>query len=175
MARTRPTVKLRPRLSLFEYKKLANCSKGATIVIMGQQLDLGWASRWVAVTSLLGSMAAISLPGSTSQIAGIAVILAVAALAMLAGHRWSLIIIVAAQIMILGKVWPIAFHAGSTLVAVAAIVATVCALPGLILLRKTVPTTVELFAGKRSRRVNNMTYRVCSVLVAVWLLMPVVA
>ncbi len=139
---------------------------------MGQQLDLGWASRWVAVTSLLGSIAAISLPGSASQIAGIAVILAVAALAMLAGHRWSLIIIVAAQIMILGKVWPMAFHPGSAWVGAAAIVATLCALPGLVLLRKTVPTTVELFAGKRSGRVNNATYRVCSVLVVVWLLVP---
>ena len=141
---------------------------------MGQQLDIGWASRWIAVTSLLGALAAISLPSSTTEVAGIAVILAVAALAMLAGHRWSLIVIVAAQIMILGKVWPIAFHAASTWVLVAAIVASLCALPGLVLLRKTVPTTVELFAGKRSRRVNNATYRVATVLVAVWLAAPAV-
>jgi len=160
-------------MSPLDYKKLPNCTGVATIVIMGQQLDIGWASRWIAVTSLLGAIAAIALPTSAVQVSEIAVILAVAALAMLAGHRWSLIIIVASQIMILGKVWPVAFGAGSTWVMAAAIVATLCALPGLVLLRKTIPTTVELFAGKRSGRVNNATYRVCSVLVAAWLIFPV--
>lgn len=141
---------------------------------MGRQLDLGPASVWVGLTALVGSVAAIALPGAASQVTGIAVILSVAALAMLAGHRWSLIIIVAAQIMMLGEVWPIAFHPSSTWVGAAAMIATLSALPGLVLLRKTVPTTVELFAGERSGRVNTAAYRVCSVAAGVWVLVPAI-
>ena len=137
-------------------------------------LDLGEKNRWVALSALLGALAAISLPGAASQTAGMAVILAVAAIALLAGHRWSLMIIVAAQVLILGKVWPIALH-GSGMVEGAAIVATLCALPSLVLLRKTVPTIVELLVGKRSAPVNTTAYRACSVLVGVWLLLPVLS
>jgi|GEM_PF-4314548 len=132
-------------------------------------------SIWVGLTAFVGSIATIALPGSASQVTGIAVVLAVAALAMLAGHRWSLIITVAAQIMMLGEVWPIAFHPSSTWVGAAAMVATLTALPGLVLLRKTVPTMVELFAGQRSGRVNTTTYRLCSIAAGVWLLAPVLS
>lgn len=157
-----------------QYPEISTDSAREQVWSPSPALDLGEKTRWVALSALVGALAAISLPGAASQTAGMAVILAVGAIALLAGHRWSLMIVVAAQVLILGKVWPIALH-GSGMVEGAAIVASLCALPSLVLLRKTVPTILELLVGKRAAPVNTTAYRACSVLVGVWLLLPVLS
>lgn len=127
----------------------------------------------MAVPALLAAGAALSLPGPTGQETGIASILAVGAIALLAGHRWGLLIAAAAAVGLLGKVWPIvAAPDTSSWGLVAAWAAVVTAIPGVVLFFTTLPRTVELAIGRRDGRVHRAGTVAFAAAAAVWLLAP---
>lgn len=148
---------------------------------MGRQVE-GTASNikrfriapgWMAIPALLAAGAALSLPGPTGQEAGIASILAVGAIALLAGHRWGLFIAAVAAVGLLGKVWPIVAAPGTSawgLVAAWAAIAT--AVPGVVLFFAALPRIVELAIGRREGRVHRAGTVAFAVAAAAWLLAP---
>lgn len=131
-------------------------------------------TRLVASAGLAGALAAILLPAS-AQVSEIAAILALASLAILAGHQWGVMVLVAADVVLLGRVWPlVVYEWPPTLpVQLTAYAALAGALPGLFLLRRTVPHWLELVfgdrAGQRMRATGSVLVSGAS---ALWLLMP---
>lgn len=128
----------------------------------------------VAGSGFAGSLAAIALPGSANT-PEIAAILALGALALLAGHGWALPVVVTADVILLGKIWPlIVFEWPPTLgVQLAAYAALLGALPGLFLLHRALPHAVDLIVGsKPSPRLRAAAVAMTSVLNLVWLVQP---
>ena len=127
---------------------------------------------WVAGSGLLGALAAM-LETTSGNLSEIAAVLAVGALAMLAGHRWGLLIVVIADVMLIGRMWPIvAFPDHQTTASVAiAIVALLSTLPGVVLLGRTMPKTVEVLLGRHSH-LHSTGVVCCSIFLAVWVVIP---
>lgn len=151
---------------------------------MGQQLFGSSSSHSVprlltfllAGAGLVGSLAAIALPASV-QVSEIASVLAVASLALLAGHQWGLIVLVAADVVLLGRVWPsIVYEWPPTMsVQLATYAALAGALPGLFLIRRTVPHSLELIFGSApSHEVRVKATAWAAGLSALWLVLPIV-
>ena len=129
---------------------------------------------WVAGNGLLGAIAVMLLPGAMGQSPEIAAVLAVGAIAMLAGHKWALLVVALADAMLVGRVWPIiAFpdHQSSLAVGIA-MVALLAAVPGLVQLGRTMPRTVDIIIGTRSPRVHSASVLCSSVLLAAWVVAP---
>jgi hypothetical protein len=131
-----------------------------------------------ALLALLSAGSAMALPGPAGDITGFSSVLFVGAIALLAGHAWGILVIAAAEVLILGKVWPIvselsttgelASHAGA-----AAIVTTLGALPGLALFVVTLPFMVEVIIGAKDSRVQRPGEVVSSLAAVAWLLQPI--
>jgi hypothetical protein len=75
--------------------------------------------------------------------------------------------------MLIGKMWPIvAFPDNQTTASVGiAIIALLCTLPGLVLLTKTIPKTVEVIVGRNSQLRSPGVF-FCSLLLVVWVVLP---
>jgi hypothetical protein len=65
---------------------------------------------WAAVPALLGAIAALALPGTTSPATAEAAMLAVGALALLAGHTWGLLVALSSHVPLVGRIWPALTH-----------------------------------------------------------------
>jgi hypothetical protein len=104
----------------------------------------------VAISGLASALAAITLP-ATAQTAEIASILAMGALALLAGHDWGLPVVTLAEVVLLGRLCPVIVYdwPPTPAVQVATYTALLGALPGLVLLRRGLPHAVELLLGPR--------------------------
>lgn len=124
-----------------------------------------------------GSLAAILLPTSV-EASGIAAVLALGSLALLAGHAWGLPVVVAADVVLLGKVWPLVVYQEwppGLAVQVAACAALAGALPGLVALPRTLPGAVDLLAGRRpAPALRALAVGVSFVLAVGWLALPAV-
>lgn len=128
----------------------------------------------VAGAGLASSLAAIALP-SSSYTAEIAATLAVGALALLAGHTWGLLVVTAADVILLGRVWPLVFYnwPPNAATQLATYTALAGALPGLFLLRRSLPQAIELLMGPGSSPRVRSAAMVCGMLLSVcWLLLP---
>src|SRR4051812_39447629 len=90
-----------------------------TVVIVRRQLTMHRLSSrmrrlgpaWAAVPALLGAIAALALPGTTSPASAEAAMLAVGAIALLAGHTWGLLVALSSHVPLVGRVWPALAHA----------------------------------------------------------------
>jgi len=87
---------------------------------------------WVAATGLVAAFAALPLP-SHAHSAELASVLAVGAIAALAGFRWGLAVVVAAEVFLVAAVWPLAILARPPSLAaqIAVTVACLGAVPGM--------------------------------------------
>jgi hypothetical protein len=125
--------------------------------------DLGRLGWGVAGLGLCAALLAFALPLSghdAQMVPEIASVLAVGAIALLAGHRWAVAIVVVADVLLFGAVWPLAVWARppSAYAQVIASLALVGALPGLALLRRSLRPTVDLLVGGgRSKRFRAAT------------------
>lgn len=92
------------------------------------------------------------LPGH-NHIPELAAVLAIGSLALLAGYRWGLAVLVVAEIFLVGAVWPLAFLAKPPSVAaqIAVIVSCCGALPGVLSLRTGAAEVVGLCGWRRNR------------------------
>src|SRR5690606_40605440 len=94
------------------------------------------------------------VPGPAGSITGVASVLVVGALALLAGHRWAMLVIAAGDVLLVGQLWPAAVGiegAPSAFGEIATVVSLVCALPGLLLFVRHLPALVEVVLGGRTR------------------------
>ena len=160
------------------YRSLLDlCPPSVTIVIMGRHFP--W-QRWyyaVAGAALLSALAALMLPGPSGDITEIAAVLLVGAVALLAGHRWGALIVAIADVLMLGKLWPVLAFGGTEASAahITAATALVGALPGLVLLGWTIPKTVEVLVGRPSGRLHAAGVSACCVGLALWVSFPAFA
>jgi hypothetical protein len=60
-----------------------------------------------ALLAILCAGSAMALPGPSGDITGFSSVLVVGAIALLAGHAWGILVIAAAELLIVGKAWPI--------------------------------------------------------------------
>lgn len=110
---------------------------------------------------LLAALAVLPLPtvGVTPEVAST---LAVGAVALLAGQRWGLAVVVLADIAQIGALWPRAFlhDPPSTMAQIGVAIGLAGALPGLISLGRAVPELAELVLGQPTPRGRAMTHGV---------------
>jgi hypothetical protein len=164
-----------------------NCQTPLTIVIMGRHLAettrlLRWkyASLVFALIALLSASSAMAIPGPASDVTGFASVLFVGAIALLAGHAWGILVIATAEMLIVGKVWPIVtsiFTSGTpdSLSALSATTALLTALPGLALFVATLPFAVEVVLGQKQNRAHRSGVVISSVASVLWLLQPMLS
>jgi len=127
---------------------------------------------WVAVTALIAACAALPLP-SHAHSAELAAVLAIGAVAALAGHRWGLAVVVLAEVALVASVWPLAILARPPSVPAQIAVAVAClgAVPGVARLVRGDDAVLELL-GVTSPRWRRPTSRGLIVLSAVVLAWP---
>jgi hypothetical protein len=132
-------------------------------------------TRLVAVAGLASAIAAIALPAS-AQTSEIAAILTVGALALLAGHGWGLPVVTVVEVILLGRLWPLVVYDWPPTPEVQVVVYTalVGALPGLLLLRRTLPRAVDLLLGTECPpRLHAAAVALAAALSGLALLLPV--
>src|SRR5688572_27989981 len=117
---------------------------------------------WIAMPALGGAAAALLVPGASSTVMAGATLLAVGALAVLAGHTWGLMVVLPAHITLVGRLWPSLALKGPThtdpvdLGTGAITVVLVTALPALILSAMLLPRMVSNVMVNRSAREQSM-------------------
>ena len=127
----------------------------------------------IAAASLVASIMAMVLPGPSSGVTQIAAILAVGSLALFAGHRWGLMVVGVADVLLLGQIWPLlAFGHNPPWTWATAGVALTCAIPGVFIAVLTLPRMVELVLGPCTDRQHSAGVTCCAVLLAVGLVLP---
>src|SRR5688572_16903807 len=67
---------------------------------------------WMGMTALVAAMAALPLAQSSWHGPEVASTLAVSAVALLAGQRWAIAVVLIAELMLLPTIWPRAFLGG---------------------------------------------------------------
>lgn len=118
--------------------------------------------RWDAGIGLLGLAAALAaLPLPTSGVTPeIAATLAVGAVALLAGQRWGLAVVVLADIALIGALWPraVLHDPPSTEAQIGVLIGLAGAVPGLISLGRAAPALAELVLGRETPRGRATTH-----------------
>lgn len=151
---------------------------------MGRHLSemtriLGWrhANLVFALLAILCAVSAMALPGPAGDITGFSSVLFVGAIALLAGHAWGILVIAAAELLIVGKSWPIVTEVITngdltSLAGATSIVTMVAALPGLVLFVFTLPFMVEVIVGEKDSRAQRPAEVLSCVAAVAWLAMP---
>lgn len=137
----------------------------------------GWRhwTKAIGATSLVSAVAALAIPGPAGEITGIASVLAVGAIAILAEHAWGLLLVAVAEVLLVGKVWPaLAFSSPEGMGPVVAGIALVAALPGLYLFVRTLPRTIEMVLGKGQTRLHRASVTATALSALVWIALPAV-
>lgn len=128
----------------------------------------------LVVAALGAAGAALAVPGPTGELSGIASILAVAGLAVLAGHRWGLLVSGVASTMMVAHVWPIVAagkHSGWG--AFAAIASFSLALPGTVVFARGLPGRIHGLVGRRVARLPGAPLGTSVAALAVLVALPI--
>ncbi len=128
---------------------------------------------WIGCFGLIAALAVLPLP-TVSDTPEIASILAVGAIALLAGHRWGLAVVVLADIALIGALWPRAFihDPTSTEAQVGVALGLLGALPGLVSVRRGIPAIAELLIGRATARAQLTTRLALVGFAGFWLVAP---
>jgi hypothetical protein len=128
----------------------------------------------IVFLALPAAAAALAIPGKVGETAGIASILALAGLASIAGHRWGMVVILAASAALTADVLPVVINTSTSGNGMFfAGIALVCALPAIAALVSATPNLVsELAGGIAGIRVRRFAGNVAVAAVALWMLVP---
>ena len=127
---------------------------------------------WVAATSLAAAMLALPLAPSSWHGPEVASVLAVSAVALLAGQRWAIALVVIAELLLLPTIWPRAFFGGVDLWPgrIAALGSLIAIVPGLLSGRRAAAAMVLVTGWRRTRltcRRVQIAFAVLGVIAAV--------
>ena len=135
-------------------------------------------STWICLPALAGAVAALLVPGATSTTAAGATLLAVGAIALLAGHAWGLLVSIPSHVTLVGRVWPaltVSSVDGSPATAAAVAVVLVTALPALALTAVVLPQIAGHLVGEdASPRARTLVVAASAVALAAALVLPAV-
>lgn len=108
---------------------------------------------WLALTGLAAAMAALPLAQSSWHGPEVASTLAVASVALLAGQRWAIAVIVLAELLLLPTIWPRAFLGGVALWPgrIAALTSLIMIVPGLLSARRAAAAMVMITGWQRTQ------------------------
>jgi hypothetical protein len=135
--------------------------------------DVPSGTRWIGALGLVAALAVFPLPtvGSTPEIASV---VAVAAIALLAGQRWALPIVVLADVALVGALWPRAFlhDPPSQAAQFGVLLGLLGALPGLWMLGSAGSPLADVVFARPTARARRLSRVGIVVLAGVWLAMP---
>ncbi|HET9623747.1 MAG TPA: hypothetical protein VFP84_20385 [Kofleriaceae bacterium] len=128
----------------------------------------------LAISGLVGAMLALPLAQSTWHGPEVAAVLAVSAVALFAGQRWAIALIVIGELFLLPTVWPRAFFAGDLTTRLVALATLAAIVPGVLAMRRAATVLVVMSGRRRTqlacRRVHVALVAVCVLAVAAPLL-----
>ena len=143
-----------------------------------QDGDRRYGPLWVSLPALAGATAALMVPGVSSTATAGATLLAVGALALLAGHTWGLLVVVPSHLVLVGRLWPVlALYGpgqpeGGAMGTVAVAVVLVTALPALGLSAVLLPRIVGHLLVDRSPRMQSFVVAGAAALLAAAMVLP---
>ena len=108
--------------------------------------------RWIAISALAAALLALPLAQSSWHGPEVSSVLAIAAIAMFAGQRWAIAVIVIAELLLLPTVWPRAFLASRYVHAVAAFGSVLAIIPGVLAMRRAAAALVLVTGWRRRAR-----------------------
>jgi hypothetical protein len=108
---------------------------------------------WLGLSALAAAMAALPLAQSSWHGPEVASTLAVSAVALLAGQRWAIALVVVAELLLLPTIWPRAFLGGVELWPgrIAALTSLVMIVPGLLSARRAAAAMVLVTGWERTK------------------------
>jgi len=129
---------------------------------------------WIAITGLIAALLALPLaPASHSP--EVTSVLAVSAVALLAGHRWAVALVVVAELLLLPGLWPRLLVQPPDVAARIAILAScLSAVPGVLALRRAAAALVSIAGVRRTRRSCRAATGVMAVFLVIGALLPIV-
>jgi hypothetical protein len=108
---------------------------------------------WIATTALFAAMCALPLAQTSWHGSEVASTLAVAAVAMLAGQRWAIAVLVLCELLLVPTAWPRAFLPDADLaVRLAAFGSLVAIVPGVLAIRRAAAALVVVTGWRRTKR-----------------------
>jgi hypothetical protein len=110
---------------------------------------------WLAATAMVTALLALPLAQSAWHGPEVAAILAIAATAQFAGHRWAIAVIVVSELLLLPTVWPRAFFDGDLGSRVSALITLVAMVPGLLAMRRAAAALVSLTGQRHPRQMRR--------------------
>jgi hypothetical protein len=130
---------------------------------------------WLGVTGLAAAMAALPLAQSSWHGPEVASTLAVSAVALLAGQRWAIALVLVAELMLLPTIWPRAFLGGVELWPgrIAAMASLVMIVPGLLSARRAAAAMVLVTGWRRTQQTCRRVQIAFAVLGLLAVLLPV--
>ena len=129
----------------------------------------------LSVTLLAGAGAAMLLPEISGTAAAGAAVLAVGALALLAGHAWGLMVSIPSHLTLVGRLWPhlsLAHAPGGSLRAAATALLVVTAIPALALGAVVLPQIVRELLPDATRRLRAAIVAGAALALAAALIVP---
>src|SRR5512146_1833156 len=129
----------------------------------------------LGLSALTAAMAALPLAQSSWHGPEVASTLAVAAVALLAGQRWAIAIVVLAELLLLPTIWPRAFLGGVELWPgrIAALGSLIMIVPGLLSGRRAAAALVLVTGWRRTQRTCRRVQIAFAVLAVVAVVLPV--
>jgi hypothetical protein len=129
---------------------------------------------WIAVTGLVAALLALPLaPASHSP--EVASVLAVSAVALLAGHRWAIALVVISELLLLPGLWPRLLVQPPDIAARVAIAAScLSAIPGILAFRRAGAELVAIAGLRRTQRSSRVASYALALFFLVGALLPVV-
>ena len=129
---------------------------------------------WLAATAMLSALLALPLAQNAWHGPEVAAILAIAATAQFAGHRWAIAVIVLSELLLLPTVWPRAFLEGDLGSRISALITLGAMVPGLLAMRRAAAALVALTGQRHPRQMRRWLHAgllvSCAIAIAVpWL------
>lgn len=124
------------------------------------------------MTVLAGAAAALLLPETTGTAAAGAALLAVGALALLAGHTWGLMVSIPSHLTLVGRLWPQLSLAGGTLRTTATATILVTAVPALALAAVVLPQIAHHLLPSGTARSRALVVGGAAIALAAAMILP---
>jgi len=129
----------------------------------------------LCLTALAAAGAALLLPEISGTAAAGAALLAVGALALLAGHTWGLMVSIPSHLTLVGRLWPqLSLAGGSSLRAAAIALILVTAVPALALAAVVLPQIADRLLPRSTRRMRAAVVAGSALALAAALIVPAI-
>jgi hypothetical protein len=122
---------------------------------------------WLALSGLVSAALALPLAPSAWHGPEVAAILAVAAIALLAGQRWAVAVIVLAQLCLLPTVWPRAVLGAGGIPRLIALATLTAIIPGVLAMPRAAVALAAMTGHDQTERICRCTH-VCLLAIGVF-------